>query len=227
MNTKFCEEEGLREEYQCLVYLVRHGESVGNLNKVVLGHTDLSLTDKGREQAALTADYLSEVDFCAIYSSDLKRAFETAAPHSKIHGLPIKTDMRLREMYFGDWENRAVAELIEEYGDMYWVDWRGGFGTFVPPSGEAVVDCAERIVGTLVDICEGKSGAILVTSHAAAIRSAWAKICGLEPGVWAERVEFPTNASFSVLGYRDGCFYPVAYSVDGHMGKLRTAIQTK
>ena len=91
MNTKFCEQEGLREGYQCLVYLVRHGESVGNLNKVVLGHTDLSLTDKGREQAALTADYLCEVDFCAIYSSDLKRALETALPHSKIHGLDRKS----------------------------------------------------------------------------------------------------------------------------------------
>ena len=49
------------------IYIIRHGESVGNLNRICLGHTDLDLTDLGVEQAKKTADALSDLDFSAIY----------------------------------------------------------------------------------------------------------------------------------------------------------------
>ena len=49
MNNLYNENKCLRVEFECLIYVVRHGESVGNLNKVVLGHTNLPLTEKGKE----------------------------------------------------------------------------------------------------------------------------------------------------------------------------------
>ena len=64
------------------IYLIRHGESIGNLHRICLGHTDLDLTDLGLKQAKKTADALSDVNFAAIYSSDLIRAVHTAEPNA-------------------------------------------------------------------------------------------------------------------------------------------------
>lgn len=225
MNKYFIEKENIRNEFECIIYLLRHGESVGNLNKVVLGHTNLPLTDKGKEQALLSADYLSKVKFDAIYSSDLARAYSTALPNSLYHGLGIVSDSRFRELGFGDWENRAVVELIEEYGDMFWKEWRGDFGRFTPPNGEAVVDAATRIVDAVLEVAKKHiGGAVLIASHAAVIRGAWAKVMGYDPSEWAEKVDFPTNASFSILGYREGKLYPIDYSVDEHLGAIKTGV---
>lgn len=207
------------------IYLIRHGESLGNLNRVVLGHTDLPLTEKGRAQAALTASALADVSFDAIYSSDLCRAVETAAPNAAPRNMQVVPVKELRELYFGDWENASVADLLERCPEMYKVAWRGNFGTFIAPNGESVVALADRAVSSLEKIArEHDDGCVLVASHAALIRALWAKISGLEPSEWAEKVEFPTNASYSVVEFDGERFIPLSYSNDRHLGDLVTAI---
>ncbi|MBR3680807.1 MAG: histidine phosphatase family protein [Clostridia bacterium] len=136
-------------------FIIRHGESLGNLNKICLGHTDLGLTDRGHEQASLTADALKDIPFLRIYSSDLVRAVETALPNASLRGLgaaDIISRTDLRELYFGDWENAAVAFLEAEYREMFTVGWRQGFGTFTPPNGESVPALANRICNALAEV---------------------------------------------------------------------------
>ncbi len=267
-------------------YIIRHGESVGNLNKICLGHTDLGLTDKGREQALLTAKALEGVEFFKIYSSDLIRAVETAVPNAALRGLGVSDIVRsdkLRELYFGDWENAAVEDLKNNYGDMFNVGWRHGFGTFTPPNGESVPALAERMCSALAsiarecelnsksafhsgDMCEDgvnitadnaekfdkniddnmdkniddktdkniaenidavKNGVnILVVTHAASIRAFWGKISGYSAENVCAAVPFPSNASYSIADYdlNSGVFTPVLYSVDEHLGGIRTAL---
>ncbi len=212
------------------IYIIRHGESVGNLHKICLGHTDLGLTDRGREQAVATAKALLDVKFDAFYSSDLIRAVETAAPHLELRALSVdsvKKTADLRELYFGDWENGAVEDLKRDYGDMFTVGWRQNFGTFIAPNGESVVNCAERMENTLKSIARSHTGAnILVVTHAASIRALWGKICGLEPRFWCESVQFPSNASYSTLSYdvNEDLLEPLEYSCDGHLADLKTAL---
>jgi len=57
------------------VYFVRHGESESNLITQFAGSLDMPLTEKGRKQAALTAEFLKNIPFSAVYSSDLSRAY--------------------------------------------------------------------------------------------------------------------------------------------------------
>ena len=138
-------------------YIIRHGESVGNLNKICLGHTDLGLTDKGREQAVITANALCDVKFSRIYSSDLVRAVETALPNAILRGGDescINKRRDLRELYFGDWENSAVEDLKNNYGDMFPVGWRQHFGTFTPPNGESVPALADRMCAAFAAIAD-------------------------------------------------------------------------
>ena len=64
------------------IILVRHGQSQGNAIRVLLGHTDLDLTELGFRQAACTAEALRHERIDVIYSSDLKRAMSTARAHA-------------------------------------------------------------------------------------------------------------------------------------------------
>lgn len=208
------------------IYIVRHGESVGNLHRICLGHTNLDLTELGLEQAKKTAEALENVDFAGIYSSDLQRAVHTAEPHAKKRGLEINTSPDFRELYFGNWENASVLMLKEKFHEQFMIGWRQNFGTFTAPEGESVVAMAERMVSGLEKIAALHLGkTILVTSHAAAIRALWGKISGYAPSEWAEAFPFPTNASYSVLEYDGVALKPVSYSNDSHLGELVTAIQ--
>ena len=208
------------------IYIVRHGESVGNFHRICLGHTNLDLTELGLEQAKKTAEALENVDFAGIYSSDLQRAVHTAEPHAKKRGLEINTSPDFRELYFGNWENASVPMLKEKFHEQFMIGWRQNFGTFTAPEGESVVAMAERMVSGLEKIAAFHLGkTILVTSHAAAIRALWGKISGYAPFEWAEAFPFPTNASYSVLEYDGVALKPVSYSNDSHLGELVTAIQ--
>ncbi len=208
------------------VYIIRHGESVGNLHRICLGHTDLDLTDLGMRQAEKTAEALKNVDFSAIYSSDLIRAVHTAEPHARSRSLAINTCEDFRELYFGEWESASVEYLKQERRDEFMIGWRQNFGTFTAPGGESVVAMAERMARGVEKIAQEHPGQIiLITSHAAAIRALWGKISRLEPSEWADAYPFPTNASYSVLEFDGGVLKPVSYSNDSHLGELVTFIQ--
>ncbi|NLY78249.1 MAG: histidine phosphatase family protein [Tissierellia bacterium] len=86
------------------IYLVRHGESEWNKLKKIQGQQNIPLTEKGIEQAKLVGKRLVDEGIEKIYSSDLKRAYDTA----KIVGDMLKIDViptkGLREINFGIWE---------------------------------------------------------------------------------------------------------------------------
>jgi broad specificity phosphatase PhoE len=98
----------LAAEQPTLLYIVRHGQTDWNVEKRMQGQTDIPLNDTGREEARKLSDHLKGEIFDAIYSSDLKRATETA---SLITLCKPKTDVRLRERHFGHWEGKLQAEL--------------------------------------------------------------------------------------------------------------------
>ena len=208
------------------IYVIRHGESVGNLHRICLGHTDLDITELGMKQAEKTAEALSGVDFAAIYASDLIRAVHTAEPHAKMRGLDVNTSPDFRELYFGNWENASVLMLKEKFHEQFMIGWRQNFGTFTAPDGESVIAMADRMEEGLKRIANEHRGEnILLTSHAAAIRALWGKISGHAPSEWADAYPFPTNASYSVVEFDGERLIPVSYSNDSHLGELVTFIQ--
>ena len=200
------------------IYFVRHGQSLGNAERIYLGHTDWDLSELGKEQAQYTATALKDEKIDVIYSSDLLRAFNTAVPHAKMRNMTVIPSKNLREVYVGEWEGRKVDEIMVEYQQEFCVEWREHFGTFRCPGGESVPEVAERIYNEVKRIAEKHTGeTILITSHAAAIRAFWGKISGIKPEDLAAALPFPTNASYSVLYYKDGELVPESYSVDSHM----------
>lgn len=200
---------------------VRHGESLGNAMRVLLGHTDLDLSDLGRRQAESTADALANEKIDAIYSSDLLRAYNTAVPHAEKRGIEIIKDREFRELYLGDWEGKSVAKVLEEYGDMYEKDWLANFGTFRCPSGESTLEAGERFYAECLRIAPLHSGeTVMITSHAAVLRAFFAKVLGIPPEEIADRLAFPSNASYSEATYENGKFSMVRFSVDDHLSDI-------
>ena len=105
------------------IYLLRHGETEWNHNgNRYCGLTDIALSDKGRQQAELAAEYLKDVPFQDVFASPLIRAYETAQIIAAKHGLPIQTESRIREIDFGVWEGKPKEELINEDSKV-WKSW--------------------------------------------------------------------------------------------------------
>jgi len=201
------------------IILIRHGQSIGNLKRIYLGHTDLGLSELGVEQAEKAARYFKDEKISAIYSSDLKRAYNTAVPHTKYHNLPIIATEELREIYMGLWEGVPIDTIREKWQEKFDIEWRLKFGESTPPEGEKVTDAAKRIYEKLLSIAKSHEGKILVTTHAALIRALWGYINGLEPCDWGESYFFPANASASYVGFDGEKLIPIKFSFDDYLSE--------
>ena len=205
------------------LYIVRHGQSLGNAEKIFLGHTDLGLTELGDKQAKKTASALADIEFSAIYSSDLIRAYNTALPSASLRDMDIIPDKRFRELYCGEWEGMSIDELISKYGAMFTESWVKDFGIFRMPGGESIPECAERMYEGCLDAARSHPGTnILIATHAAAIRALYGKICGINPENLGAELAYPSNASYSIIEFDGSSFTPIAFSVDGHLEGMLT-----
>ena len=204
------------------IIIVRHGQSIGNQTKTFLGHTDLDLSELGYLQADATAKALKDYKIDKIYSSDLKRAYNTAVPNAKMHNLEIKTSKNLREAYVGEWEGMFVGDIIEKWGREVFVDqWAYNFGNFAFPGGESIISAGMRFYNEVLAISNENSGkTILICAHAAVIRSFWAIISDISADDIVSQLPFPTNASYSLCECKNGQILPISYSNDDHLSEV-------
>jgi broad specificity phosphatase PhoE len=116
------------------IYLVRHGETEWARLGRHTGHTDIPLTDVGREQATALGQRLADHRFARVLTSPLSRAAETAS----LAGYPqAEPDTDLMEWDYGDLEGRRTADIRDDLPG--WSIWTGPW-----PGGEAIDDVAAR-----------------------------------------------------------------------------------
>ena len=128
--------------------LVRHGQSLWNLENRFTGWTDVGLTAKGREEAAAAAVLLRDggYDFDACLTSVLSRAVMTL--DILLTGLdrlwlPVTKSWRLNERHYGALQGLNKAEMAAQYGEEQVFVWRRSYDT--PPPALAPAD--ERFPG--------------------------------------------------------------------------------
>ncbi|MDE2311693.1 MAG: histidine phosphatase family protein [Patescibacteria group bacterium] len=97
-----------------MIYLVRHGETEANKNKIVAGHHDSPLTEAGERQAKQRGLDLKRVKFDAVFSSDLIRAKRTAELISADRQLVVNTHRLIRERFFGHWEGQSEKKFLND-----------------------------------------------------------------------------------------------------------------
>lgn len=145
------------------LYLVRHGQSVGNEKQLFFGVRDHPLTGLGREQARQAADKLREVSFTRCVSSDLVRAWDTAQACVEGRGVEVEADPALREQDMGGMEDLTFAQAQERYGELFermLDDWIH----VDPPGGESVAHMIRR-VGACVDEIVRRGEDTLIVAH--------------------------------------------------------------
>ncbi len=98
--------------------LARHGETDWNRDGIWQGHGDPPLNDLGREQAAGLAERLRDVELDALYSSDLRRALQTAEFVATAKDLDVVALGGLREMDVGSWTGLTLAQIAERFPEM-------------------------------------------------------------------------------------------------------------
>ncbi len=201
--------------------LVRHGQSMANLQGGFAGTTDVPLSPLGHAQAAKTADYLKDCPIDVILSSPLARAYSTAEPIAASHNLPITVVQDLREIYGGDWEGMIWKDIIAKYQDVF-KQWENDFAAVVCPNGDSMLDTLARAKRVLLDICktyEGKT--VCIATHAGLMRSMQCVFLGGETRLLND-IPFASNASVTRATFENGHFTSVSYSEDAHLTGMKT-----
>ncbi len=165
--------------------LSRHGQSEDNVFKIISGHGAAPLTDLGREQAKSLGQKLleSRIKFDAVYSSDLKRAAETATIICNELGIKeINFDKRLREGDAGVFTGRLYADLTEEEQEFLDSLMRVDMDIKIP-DGESNLDNTIRIKEIFFEIVEKNSenSTILIVGHGGTLYHLLIKVLDLLP----------------------------------------------
>lgn len=147
------------------IYLLRHGETVWNADgNRYCGRTDIGLTERGVQQAHKTATLLKNIEFEAVFSSPLARAYTTARTISGRDD--VSKDDRLIEFDFGQWEGKRKEEFIPEDPEL-WTDWCYDPGHIhAGMTGESANEVIERVDGFFMELIDRySSGNIMVVAH--------------------------------------------------------------
>jgi probable phosphoglycerate mutase len=160
----------------------RHGNTDWNAGNRVQGQTDTPLNELGRKQAAAAAELLAALKPDAIVASDLQRAARTADALAALTGLPVRTDTRLRERYYGQWQGLTMPEVIARFPAEH-ARWRAGDqdpGCDV----EALDDLGKRIGTALQAAADANpGGTTVVATHGGGARQGCGHLLGWGPEI--------------------------------------------
>lgn len=97
------------------LYLVRHGQTAGNVNHQLVGSTDMPLNELGERQATQVGTHFESIELDAVLTSPLRRAQTTAERIATATGRNAETIPGLTEMSFGEWEGMTIAQIMAKF----------------------------------------------------------------------------------------------------------------
>jgi broad specificity phosphatase PhoE len=151
------------------VLLIRHAEPVAAAGRCY-GRSDLALSRRGRQQAAVLAKTLEREPLAAVFSSPARRAVETALPIAAVHSLAPQIVDAFAELDFGTFENRSYEELATAEPELFrqWME-RPTLVRF--PGGESFTDLRARGLNDFALILRRSRGSTLaVVAHGGVTR---------------------------------------------------------
>jgi len=150
-------------------YMIRHGETQANKDRVMAGSIDSPLTQRGRDQAYAIHDILAHLPVppVAIAHSHLSRARDTAEIINQQLDLPMIEDADLAELHTGDWEGASYDECRSILHS-----WD------TPPNGESFEEFITRLSRAKNKLLDAHDGPVLIVCHGGVFR-AFGKMYGL------------------------------------------------
>ena len=183
------------------ITFLRHGQTSSSRDNVFCGSgLNPDLTDEGAQMARQFADFYGAAKWQAIYASSLVRAQQTAQPISEKTGLEIQTRDDLKEIAYGAWEGKTVAQVDADYHDDH-IKWTADPAWNAPTNGETAIVIARRGLQVVEEIRETyDDGNILIVSHKATIRIILCALLGIDVGRYRFRMGCPVG-SVSVIEF--------------------------
>ncbi|WP_449603704.1 histidine phosphatase family protein [Paenibacillus sp. Marseille-Q9583] len=180
-------------------YLVRHGETIFNVQERMQGFSDSPLTEKGIEVAENLGRGLKNIPFVAAYSSTSERASDTADIVLESRNLKLIKDKRLREINFGDLEGAYQADVMKHtnVASFQKLDYTSVNGENM----QGVFERAKASLDQMVEANKTKGGNVLVVSHGITILDL---VMGLDPKAWDMSKGGLPNSSVTKIQWKDG-----------------------
>ena len=203
-----------------MIYLIRHGQTALNKQRVLQGRSDQPLNEVGIREAEAAAAWFreQEIRFDAIISSPLQRAVRTAQivagigepeAEAQEEGIPIRTDERLLEMDYGPYEGRSLTDPSPEL--------LAFFQDFVNNPEPEGMEPLEHVVQRLGDFMEDlkrdlPEGNVLIATHAIAMKGALEYLTpGSDGAYWGKHIR---NCEVYAMDLQeDGFSVPEALSI--------------
>ena len=203
------------EQSQARLLLVRHGQSTWNHERRIQGQLDPPLSVEGKRQAGQLGRRLAGRTFAGFYSSDLKRAAETAQLVGESLGIDPTPMAGLREIYLGQWEGLRTEDLVSRFPEA-WASWTKEPDWDLIPGGEGSAAFEARVGATLDALFKRHTqGDVLVVTHGGVIQIALHHVVGRPGrGIFPFRIQ---NASVSVLERRNGRVVVSGVNDIGHL----------
>lgn len=179
------------------IYLVRHGETLFNVQKKIQGWCDSPLTTQGIAQATRLHDALCDVDFVHAYSSTSERCIDTANLIIGSRDIVLTSNKLFKEMNFGELEGECEQTLFQCENPMK--HYTEGFRAI---GGDTLEDVKQRMLAGIELIARNHpDGNVLLVSHGGSIMNL---VQALEPERM-EKAPMVHNCSLTTITY-DGTF---------------------
>jgi probable phosphoglycerate mutase len=198
--------------------VVRHAESRWNPLGRYQGLLDPELTERGERQARALADELGKENISRVYSSPLKRTYQTAKIISQKLGVPLYREDRVIEIDHGKWSGMLVEEVKEKYPEEFEL-WIKEPHRIKFEGGESLEDVFNRVRDFLEFVKEKhREETIVVVSHTVPIRCMYCALLDVSLSkFWSFGCD---NASYSVVLMEEDRNVLQKLNITCHLGEL-------
>jgi broad specificity phosphatase PhoE len=201
--------------------LVRHGETLWNVEKIYRGRTDVNLDGVGIKQAELLGKYLSNWEVEAIYSSPLKRALDTANIIARYQKVGVHVAEGLIDFDYGEWQSLPEQEVQRLYLTLH-NEWHDNPHKVKMPGGESLEDVRRRVIEVVNDVLSKYRGSVLLVSHRVVNKVLICSLLGLDNShFWNIKQDV---GGITIFNYVDGHFVLTRHNDTSHLRELQKSV---
>lgn len=192
------------------ITITRHSKTFWNKEKRLQGCKDSPLSPEGMDNILALKEHIKNNHYDAIYSSPIKRAYDTAK--LLFDNQPIITDERIREMNFGLLEGQKIDEIPEKYKKTYHDLWCHPEISNGIPEGETYDEIEERVKDFLNDLVKKPYDNVFIVTHGFCFTIIMATIMNLDRKDYI-KVNSPVvdGCSETIVDYTNGAFTVEVY----------------
>lgn len=188
------------------IFIVRHTETVGNVEKRLTGRQDYEITNRGKILVDELTDHFKNIKFDRIYASTSQRTVKTVEKLAELNGISVEEKEELCEMYFGIYDGWKWEE-VDRVNPQVKLNQNKTNEILGIPNQENTDDVANRIYECILNLARQNEGkTILICSHGVAIEAFLRKIAGV-PFRYEKEKFCQHNVAINELEFENDEFY--------------------